>query len=71
MLPRSTPPRLGVEGDRAEAGQSIVRLDLDEIRAAGYDPVTPVVVTNAEEHPVRDVAGGRVEAGEPLFEASS
>lgn len=57
------------EGDRVEAGQPIVRFDLEEIRAAGYDPVTPVVVTNPEDHPVSNLASGEVRAGELLFEA--
>ena len=61
--------KLASEGDRVEAGQPIVRFDLDAIRQAGYDPVTPVVVTNPEEHAVRNVKTGEVNAGEPLFEA--
>lgn len=61
--------RLAVEGDRVEAGQPIVRFDLDEIRNAGYDPITPVIVTNPEDHPVGDLASGEVNAGDTLFEA--
>jgi sugar PTS system EIIA component len=61
--------RLAAEGDAVEAGQPIVRFDLDTIKNAGYDPVTPVVVTNADEHPVSGLATGRVTAGEPLFQA--
>jgi PTS system glucose-specific IIA component len=60
--------KIATEGDEVEAGQPIVRFDLEEIRAAGYDPVTPVVVTNPEDHPVRDLRSGAVRAGEPLFE---
>ncbi len=62
--------RLATEGDRVEAGQSIVRFDLDEIRSAGYDPVTPVLVTNPDEHPVGEARTGEVRAGDPLFEVS-
>jgi len=62
--------KLVSEGDRVEAGQPIVRFDLHEIREAGYDPVTPVVVTNPEDHPVSDLRSGEVRAGEPLFEAA-
>ena len=61
--------KLATEGDRVEAGQPIVRFDLDEIQAAGYDPVTPVLVTNPDEHPVDNLKEGAVRAGEPLFEA--
>ena len=61
--------RIATEGDRVEAGQPIVRFDLDEIRAGDYDPVTPVLVTNPEDHPVASARTGDVQAGEPLFEA--
>ena len=61
--------RIATEGDRVEAGQPIVRFDLEEIRAGDYDPATPVLVTNPEDHPVTDVRTGEVQAGEPLFEA--
>lgn len=60
--------RLAKEGQRVEAGQSIVRFDLEEIRSSGYDPVTPVVVANVEDHPIRNVTVGEVRAGDPLFE---
>lgn len=61
--------RLAVEGDRVEAGQPIVRFDLGEIRNAGHDPITPIIVTNPEDHPVRGLKSGEVRAGELLFEA--
>ena len=63
--------RIATEGDRVEAGQPIVRFDLDEIRAGGYDPVTPVLVTNDEDHPVTGVRTGEVQAGESLYEAGN
>ncbi len=61
--------RIATEGDRVEAGQPIVRFDLDEIRAGNYDPVTPVLVTNDEDHSVTGVRTGEIQAGELLFEA--
>ena len=63
--------KLATEGDRVEAGQPIVRFDLQEIRSGGYDPVTPVVVTNADEHPVNDLKTGEVSAGDLLFEVAT
>jgi sugar PTS system EIIA component len=62
--------KLATEGDWVEAGQPIVRFDLDEIKNSGYDPVTPVVVTNPEDHPVGNLRTGEVSAGEPLFDAA-
>lgn len=63
--------RLATEGERVEAGQPIVRFDLDKIREAGYDPVTPVVITNADEYPIRDLKSGEVSAGDTLFEVEA
>jgi PTS system N-acetylglucosamine-specific IIC component len=61
--------KLAAEEDEVQAGQPIVRFDLETIRAAGYDPVTPVVVTNPDEHPVSGQATGQISAGDFLFEA--
>ena len=61
--------RIATEGDRVEAGQPIVRFDLDEIRSGNYDPVTPVLVSNPEDYPVTGARTGEIRAGEPLFEA--
>ena len=61
--------RIATEGDRVEAGEPIVSFDLETIRSAGYDPVTPVVVSNASEFPVRVVAQvpGEVRKGDELL----
>lgn len=63
--------KLATESDRVEAGQPIVRFDLEAIREAGYDPVTPVVITNADEYPITNATSGEVSAGDRLFEATS
>lgn len=60
--------KLATEGDLVEAGEPIVRYDLGAIREAGYDPVSPVVVPNSDEHPVQNLRNGEVRAGELLFE---
>lgn len=59
--------KLANQGDKVEAGQPIVRFDLEKIRAAGHDPVTPVVVTNPEDHAVSNLAQGDISAGDALF----
>ncbi len=63
--------KLATEGETVEAGQPIVRFDLETIRDAGYDPITPVVVTNADEHPVSGQRTGELSAGDSLFEIRS
>ncbi len=62
--------KLATEGDRVEAGQPIVRFDLEAIRQAGYDPVSPVVVSNSDEHSVGNLKTGDIEVGEPMFEVA-
>ncbi|MDQ4106477.1 MAG: PTS glucose transporter subunit IIA, partial [Actinomycetota bacterium] len=62
--------KLATEVDRVEAGQPIVRFDLEAIRQAGYDPVSPVVVSNSDEHSVGNLKTGDIEVGEPMFEVA-
>ncbi|MEK0372802.1 PTS glucose transporter subunit IIA, partial [Corynebacterium mastitidis] len=58
------------KGDRVEAGQPLVRFDRAAIEAAGYSPVTPVLVTNHKKWgPLTELrAPGAVRAGEDLLE---
>ena len=37
-------------GDRVHKGDLLIEFDMDVIREAGYDPVTPVIVTNSDEY---------------------
>lgn len=62
--------RLANEGERVEAGQPLVRFDLEAIRTAGYDPTTPVFVSNSDEFAVDGQKPGEVRAGERLFEVA-
>ena len=58
-------------GDHVSAGQLLMDVDLDAIRAAGLDPVTPVIVTNTDAYTtVKPLAGATVRAGEALVELS-
>lgn len=58
---------IATEGDVVEAGQPIVRADLDRIKETGYDPVTPVIVMNPDAHPVAGHRTGPVRPGDVLF----
>lgn len=62
--------RLATEGERVEAGQPLVRFDLETIKSAGYDPTTPVFVSNSDEFTVDGQEAGEVRAGERLFEVA-
>lgn len=62
--------RLAIEGDRVEAGQPLVRFDLHVIEDAGYDPTTPVFVSNSGEFAVFGRESDEVRAGDRLFEVA-
>lgn len=55
------------EGDHVKAGQLLLTFDLDAIRSAGYDPVTPVILTNAAQDMYLENAQGSVRAGDTLI----
>jgi glucose-specific phosphotransferase system IIA component len=57
---------LVAQGDRVEAGQAILRVDLDGIRDQVPSLMTPVVFTNLEDRSWRLTAQGTVRAGEPV-----
>ena len=38
------------EGDKVRIGQPILEVDIDGIRNAGYNTVTPVIITNSDEY---------------------
>ncbi len=59
------------QGDRVAAGDLLVTVDLDAVRAAGYDITTPVVVLNSEAWEVAPSANGSVEAGQPIATLTS
>lgn len=37
------------EGDEVKKGQTLITFDLEEVKAAGYDVTTPVIVTNSDD----------------------
>lgn len=56
-------------GDHVEAGQLLMDVDLDAIRAAGLDPVTPVIVTNSDAYArITPHVDAAVRHGEKLVE---
>ncbi|HIY80117.1 MAG TPA: glucose PTS transporter subunit IIA [Candidatus Olsenella excrementavium] len=56
-------------GERVGAGQLLMDVDVDAIRAAGLDPVTPLIVTNSDAYAgVTAHTGTEVRPGEVLVE---
>jgi len=54
------------QGDRVAAGDLLVTVDLDAVRAAGYDLTTPVVVLNSDAWAVAPTGDESVDAGQPI-----
>ena len=63
---------LVAKGDRVSAGTPLVRFDRDAIVAAGYSPITPVLVTNHRKFGSVDVVAkqGPIAIGDDLLEAT-
>ncbi|MDD7961442.1 glucose PTS transporter subunit IIA [Microbacterium thalli] len=55
------------QGDRVERGQLMLEADLEAIRRAGFDTITPIVVLNGDAFEVADALTGPVEPGTGIF----
>ncbi|MBQ7922951.1 MAG: PTS glucose transporter subunit IIA [Clostridia bacterium] len=53
-------------GDRVRRGQPLMSFALDKIKEAGYDPVTPVILTESDGWTVTSVKG-EIRAGDVLM----
>ncbi len=52
------------EGDTVKAGDDLIRFDIDEIKKAGFSPITAVLVTNSDDYSalqVQATSGKRLE----------
>ena len=64
-------PRVA-KGDVVRRGDVLAEVDLDVIRAAGYETITPVVVTNKKKFAtVAPVASGQFRHGDALLQVSA
>ena len=52
-------------GDKVKKGDLLLDFDMDKIKAAGYDVITPVIVCNTPQFPkIECISGMDVKAGE-------
>ncbi len=64
-------PRVA-KGDVVRRGDVLAEVDLDVIRAAGYETITPVVVTNKKKlGAITPVASGQIQRGDALLDVAS
>lgn len=55
-------------GDLVKKGDLLLSMDLEKIKAAGYDIISPVVVCNTDDYKdVQAVEFGQVEPGDPVI----
>jgi len=60
------------EGDRVQAGDLLLEFDIEQIKAAGYHTVTPIIVTNSANYEeVIPQAKGQVDTQELLLKLNS
>ncbi|SDC32385.1 PTS system, beta-glucosides-specific IIC component [Terribacillus halophilus] len=56
-------------GDKVQKGQKLVTFDMEAIQAAGYDVITPIIITNTAEYEnVTTLAEGTVNSGEAVLD---
>lgn len=56
------------QGDRVKKGQLLLEFDLDAIKAAGYDTVTPIIISNTDSYlDVLAADAGEINAGDMLL----
>ena len=58
-------------GDHVKKGDLLLEVDLEKVKAAGYDTITPVLVCNTQDYAsVEGIESAHVNAGEDLIELS-
>ena len=57
------------DGDQVKKGQTLITFDMEEIRKAGYDVTTPLIVTNTDDYEeVKMLAEGTVNNSSEVLE---
>ena len=57
------------QGDKVKAGDVLVEVDMEKVRAAGYDVTTPVIICNTQDYPNMVCRSGmEVKALDPIIE---
>lgn len=55
-------------GDKVKAGQLIMKFDIEALKEEGFDVVTPVIITNADNYDFKQSETGSVKTGEIIFD---
>lgn len=55
-------------GDKVKKGQLLIEFDVEAIKAAGYDVITPVVICNSDDYATITPRTGTVTNDDPVLE---
>lgn len=55
-------------GERVKAGDVLIDFDIDIIKSAGYETVTPIIITNSDNYSRISSAKGAISVGDELLE---
>ncbi|MBD5548237.1 MAG: PTS transporter subunit EIIC [Lachnospiraceae bacterium] len=55
------------DGDKVKAGDLLMKFDIAAIKKAGYDIVTPIVITNSDDYTLKKASGGLVKTGSVII----
>lgn len=55
-------------GDKVKKGQLLIEFDVEAIKAAGYDVITPVVICNSDDYTTITPHTGMVTNNDPVLE---
>lgn len=54
-------------GDKVKAGQLLMKFDIKAIQKAGYQTVTPVIITNANQYQLNKATDGEIAVGKTIM----
>lgn len=55
-------------GDQVKKGDLLITVDLEKLKAAGYNTISPVVICNTDEFKdVQGIGKGQVQPGDPII----
>ena len=57
------------EGQKVKKGELLMEVDLEKVKAAGYDVITPVIICNSDEYAeIKGLTDKDVNAGDTVIE---
>lgn len=55
-------------GEKVKKGTLLLTVDLEQVKAAGYDVITPMIICNTDDYSAVEAVVGEVEPGDTVLE---